>query len=93
MSISLTKVASKLRLSPQELKRRSLEAYFQQELRQIQAEILRICNQYDVTGEDGMLARYQSGELPEEGTWEDFFRLDHLEARRKELENLLQSLP
>jgi hypothetical protein len=92
MKASLANVALRLELTPEELERRSLRAYLQQDLREVQAEILRLCARYGVSDSEGMLAQYRSGKLPETDTWEDFFRLDHLEARRRELKNLLGNL-
>ncbi len=53
---------------------------------------MHLCNEYGVQSAEEMEARYREGTLPEAGTWEDFFRLDHLEARRDELLSLLQEL-
>lgn len=36
--------------------------------------------------------RYKKGEMVEEGTWKDFFRLDHLEAEREAVKRALEGL-
>lgn len=92
MTVSLSALALRLHLTPEELERKSLRAYLQQELHEVQTEILRLCARYSVSDSAEMTARYQSGDLQEDGTWEDFFRLDHLEARRKELNRMLDDL-
>jgi len=79
-------------MSEQELERESLRVYLQQRLREVQADIVHLCNKYGVRSAEGMEALYRNGTLPEAGTWEDFFRLDHLEARRDELLGLLGEL-
>jgi len=85
-------LAARLNISEQELERESLRAYLQQRLREVRADIAQLCNKYGVQSAVEMEARYRDGTLPEAGTWEDFFRLDHLEARRDELLSLLQEL-
>ncbi len=85
-------LAAKLNMSAQELERESLRVYLQHRRREVQADIVHLCNKYGVQNAEEMEARYREGALPEAGTWEDFFRLDHLEARRDELLSLLQEL-
>jgi len=85
-------LAARLNMSERELERESLHVYLQHRLREVQADIVHLCNKYGVQSSEGMEARYQEGTLPEAGTWEDFFRLDHLEARRDELIGLLEEL-
>jgi len=85
-------LAAKLNMSAQELERESLRTYLQQRLREVQSDIVHMCNKYGVQNAAEMEAHYRDGTLPEAGTWEDFFRLDHLEAKRDELLNLLQEL-
>ena len=85
-------IAARLNVSEQELERESMRAYLQHHLREVQADIVHICNKYGVHSAEEMEARYQEGTLPEAGTWEDFFRLDHLEANRNEFLSLLREL-
>lgn len=92
MGVSFINLAPKLQLTPEELERRSLRAYLRQELHKIQTEILHLCAKYSIASSAEMLAKYESGELSETGSWEDFFRLDHLEAKQNELEKLLGDL-
>ena len=33
---------------------------------------------------------YKKGEIEEEGTWEEFFRLDHLEAEKEAIKKALE---
>lgn len=85
-------LAARLNMSEQELERESLRAYLQQRLREVRAEIVKLCNEYGVQSAAEMEARYRDGTLPEAGTWEDYFRLDHLEAKRDELVGMLNEL-
>ena len=89
---SYTELASRLEMSQQELEAESLRVYLQYRLREIQADILSLCRRYGVQGAEDMERRYQAGALAEEGTWEDFFRLDHLQSQRDDLVALLEDL-
>ena len=64
--------------------------YLKFSLREVNAELINICNRYGVASAEDMEKRYECGELEEEGTWRDFFRLSHLEERREILERLLE---
>ncbi|MBC8449150.1 MAG: hypothetical protein H8D78_15500 [Chloroflexi bacterium] len=86
---SYASLATRLKMSKQELERESLRVYLQYRLREVQADIVNLCRKYGVRDAAEMEARYREGTLPEAGTWEDFFQLDHLEARRDELLSLL----
>ncbi len=85
-------LAARLNISERELERESLRVYLQQCLREVRADIVHLGNEYGVQSAAEMEVRYRDGTLPEVGTWEDFFRLDHLEAKRDELLGLLQEL-
>lgn len=85
-------VAAELAMEPRQLARDSLKAYLNQTLQHARVEIERLCDKYGVTSSEEMEARYKAGELPEEGTWEDFFTLDHLEAKRDKLNELLETV-
>ena len=85
-------LAARLNISERELERESLRVYLQQRLREVRADIVHLGNKYGVQSAAEMEVRYRDGTLPEAGTWEDFFRLDHLEAKRDELLGLLQEL-
>ena len=90
--VSYGALAARLKMSKQELERESLRVYLQHRLREVQADIVNLCHKYGVRDAAEKEARYREGTLPEAGTWEDFFRLDHLEAKRGELLNLLREL-
>jgi hypothetical protein len=52
-------------------------------LRRCESEIFNIAKKYGISSIEEFEERYRKGEIEEEGTWEDFFRLDHLEAERE----------
>ena len=59
-------------------------------LREVNAEIIELCNRYGVASAKDMEEKYERGELEEEDTWRDFFKLSHLEERKEILEGLLE---
>jgi len=67
--------------------------YLRSELRRVNAEVIEIWNRYGVDSAGDMDERYRRGELDEEHSWRDFFRLSHLEERRGVLERLLEEAP
>ena len=64
--------------------------YLRSELRRVNAEVIEIRNRYGVDSAGDMDEMYGRGELDEEHSWRDFFRLSHLEERRGVLERLLE---
>lgn len=66
--------------------------YLKSSLREVNAEIIELCNRYEVTSAKDMEEKYKRGELEEEDTWRDFFRLSHLEERKEILEKLLEEI-
>jgi len=64
--------------------------YLKSKLREVNAEAIEICNKYKVASARDMEKRYERGELEEEDSWRDFFRLSHLEERKEILERLLE---
>ena len=64
--------------------------YLKSKLREVNAEIIEVCNKYHVASAKAMEEKYESGELEEDDSWRDFFRLSHLEERKVVLERLLE---
>ncbi|MBI4670201.1 MAG: hypothetical protein HY741_00845 [Chloroflexi bacterium] len=81
----IDQVAERLEIDSDELVRSSLENYLRAQLRRVEADMESLRQKYAVQSAKEMDARYSEGTLPEEGTWEDYFRLDHVEYRRRKL--------
>jgi FKBP-type peptidyl-prolyl cis-trans isomerase (trigger factor) len=58
-------------------------------LRHCEAEIFNIAKKYGISSVEEFENQYKRGELEEEGTWEDFFKRDHLEAEKDSLKKAL----
>lgn len=88
----IDQVATSLEMDSGDLVRESLSTYLALQLRRIEADIQSLKSKYAVESAAEIDARYREGTLPEEGTWEDFFKLDHLEYRRKRLLEAMSAL-
>jgi hypothetical protein len=84
------KIAPILKITPEELERKSLEAYLHIRLKRCKSELFNLTRNYGVSSIEDFEEDYRIGNIDEEGTREDFFRLDHLEAKRESLKNALE---
>jgi len=88
----LETLSRELSIPEDDLLKKGLRAFLEQQLRLINAEILEICGRYSVSGVEEMEARYREGTLEEATSWRDLQRLDHLEYKRDRLQRLLDTL-
>ncbi len=89
---AIPKVSSILKIGQEELEKESVKAYLHIKLRHCESEIFNIAKKYGISSIEEFEERYKKGEIEEEGTWEDFFRLDHLEAEREAVKRALEEL-
>jgi len=82
---AIPKIAPILRITPEELERESLETYLHIRLKRCESELFNLARKYGVSSIEDFEEAYKRGNIVEEGTWEDFFRLDHLEAERESI--------
>jgi len=76
----------------EELERQSLRAFFEKELRAMRTEILAICQKYGVHSWEGMNELIIEDKIEEGKILDDFQRVDHLTARVKQVQALLERL-
>lgn len=86
------KVATELHIDRRLLVRESLKAYLNCQLRRIESELFKLGRKYDVVSAKEIDERYRKGTLEEENTWEDFFKLDHLEFKKKQILKALEEI-
>ena len=55
-------------------------------------ETHRLCEKYKVNKSSEIDDKYRRSELKEKDSWEDYFKLDHLEYRKKQIINALERL-
>lgn len=88
----ICEIARGLEIPPDEFLSEAVETFLQKELRKAQAEIYRLCGKYEVTESSEIDDKYRKGALEEKDSWEDYFKLDHLEHRRKLVLQALEML-
>ena len=86
---AISKIASILQITPEELERESLETYLHIRLKRCESELFNLARKYGVSSIEDFEEEYKRGNIEEERTWEDFFRLDHLEAKRESIRDAL----
>lgn len=92
MTVSVEAIAETLGLKKEELIKNGVKAYLESELRRINAEIIIVYNRYGVTSLNELDEKINKGELSETETFEDFTKLDHLEAKKEKIEQILKVL-
>ena len=90
VSVLLDRVSKATGEVKEKIMARGVVEYLKSKLREVNAEIIEVCNKYHVASAKAMEEKYESGEFEEEGSWRDFFRLSHLEERKVVLERLLE---
>ena len=89
---AIPKIAPILKIAPEELERESIETYLHIRLKRCESELFNLARKYGVSSIEDFEEAYKSGNIEEEGTWEDFFRLDHLEAERESIREALGAI-
>ena len=90
MPVVLGEAAEVLGIPVKELKRRSLKALLEKELRSIRVEILSICQKYGVSSWEGMNELILEDKVEEGKILDDFQRVDHLTAKARRIQGLLE---
>jgi hypothetical protein len=90
MPVVLGEAAEVLGVSVQELKRRSLKALLEKELRALRSEIISICQKYGVSSWEGMNELIIEDKVEEGKILDDFQRVDHLTAKATRILALLE---
>mgnify|MGYP001129142925 CR=1 FL=1 len=90
VSVLLDRVSEATGEMREEIVIKGVVEYLKSKLREVNAEAIEICNKYKVASAEDIGKKYESGELEEEDSWRDFFRLSHLEERKEILERLLE---
>lgn len=86
------KIADELQIAKESLIKESLKRYLNYELRKIESEIFKLGGKYGVTSAKEIDEQYKKGTLEEEDSWEDFFKLDHLEFKKKQILKILKEI-
>ena len=89
---AIPRIAPILNITQEELERESLETYLHIKLKRCESEIFNLVRKYGVSSIEDFEEQYKRGGIEEEGTWEDFFRLDYLEAERESIRKALEAI-
>lgn len=92
MTVTVEAIAETLGLKKEELIKNGVKAYLQSELRHLNAEIIIIHNRYGVGSLEQLDKKISKGALSETKTFEDFTKLDYLEAKKEKIEEILRAL-
>ena len=87
---AIPKISSILNISQDDLEKESIKTYLHIKLVHCESEIFNIANRYGISSIAEFEERYKKGEIEEEDTWEDFFKLDHLEAEKESIKKALE---
>jgi hypothetical protein len=90
MPVVLEEAAEVLGLSVEDIERQALRALLEKELRSIRVEIFSICQKYGVSSWEGMHELIVEDKLEEGTILDDFQRVDHLTAKARRLQELLE---
>ncbi len=87
------RVAQVIGLDQDEVLREGVRHMVNMTLREARVDYLVLRHKYNVESWADMDELYRKGEIEEEDTWRDYFRLMHLEERIGKLEALLTEIP
>lgn len=87
-----SEVLSLLNLDMDALEREAVRVYLHQQLRQRQAELFRVGQKYGIKTADDLENLFKKDRVEEKNGWEDYFRLDHLEAEIESIKKALSIL-
>ncbi|MGD2089882.1 MAG: hypothetical protein PVH61_27145 [Candidatus Aminicenantes bacterium] len=83
--------AKSLEMNPDDLLRESLKLFIDQKLSAIEAEIFSVAKKHGVKDVFELDERIGEGLVSEDEAYEDYFRLDYLEAERQKLKHAAEN--
>ncbi len=89
---AIPKIDPILKIIQEELEKESPKTYLHIKLKRCESEIFNLARKCGVSFIEDFEEKYKRGNIEEEGTWEDFFRLDHLEAERESIRGVLGAI-
>ena len=88
--ISPKDVAKKLGLPEEIILREGTRLFLENELRNVRAEITRICSKHGISSSEELWRKIEAGEFTESECLDDLMRLEYLEARLEVILELLR---
>lgn len=87
-----SEVLSLLNLDMDTLEQEAVRVYLHQQLRQREVELFKVGRKYGVKTADDLENLFKKDRVEEKDGWEDYFRLDHLEAEIESIKKALNIL-
>ena len=87
-----SEVLSLLDLDMDTLEQEAVRVYLHQQLRQREVELFKVGRKYGVKTADDLENLFKKNRVEEKDDWEDYFRLDHLEAEIESIKKALNIL-
>jgi hypothetical protein len=79
-------------MKPDDLVKESLRVFVEQKLAAVEAEIFFIAKKYGVKDVFELDPRIEEGLLSESEAYDDYFHLDHLEAKRQKYKQVAEGI-
>jgi hypothetical protein len=90
MPVVLEEAEEVLGISVNDIERQALRALLEKKVRSIRVEILSICQKYGVRSWEGMNELIVEDKIEEGEILDDFQQVDHLPAKARRLQELLE---
>lgn len=87
-----SEVLSLLNLNFDELEREGIKSYLHLQLRERKIELFKIAQKHGIKTADDLEYLFKKGKIEEKEGWEDYFKLDHIEAEIETIEKALETL-
>ncbi len=91
-SKTLEIISKEFNLPKDKIIEEGIRFFLKRKLREIKTEIFRIIGKYKISSIKEFEELYKRGDIEENETWRDYQKLDHLEFKRDEIENILDEL-
>lgn len=90
--MTISTLAKELKTSKKVIEKKSIKAFLEKELLNVNAELLRLAFKYGVKNIRGLDDLMKKGKIREtDESRDDFFYFDELEAKKKHLERLINN--
>ncbi len=90
--MTFQQIAEELQLDPKTLEHDSLKTYFEHELKIIESELFSLATKYGIKTIEEFNQAVEKGKFKESEAFEDYFQFDNLEAKKKKVLKILDSL-
>ena len=90
VTIAIDRIEKELDVPKEQLIREGIHHYLEFELRNLNAEIAKICAKHGVQSFDELWGKLEQGKVSESECFDDLTKLEYLELRVKKIRDLLK---